>query len=88
MNLTDEQADAVYTILVEECGVVSGRVGTHSSTHRCETDGASWIITLVNMGNGMYSAACYSDDETPSRLAMVVRANQRIAELISKGVAT
>ncbi len=76
-RLTPEQADAVYTILVEECGAFSETVSTKNISHsfvRCGTIGNDWWVTLKN---GIVGYDSPESDKTPARDMMIERANAR-----------
>jgi hypothetical protein len=87
--LTTSQALQVYKVLVEECGApdsvdsvnlfvqVSGRQENSPLEYRFQ--GA------LGFGGKLYTpemrVSCYREDETPERLAMIDRANARLAAL-------
>jgi hypothetical protein len=91
-TLTNEQANAVYSILVEECGAPDGqRVDFvyHATTQDGEHGaGLEWRFQgSLGFGGKYYHHAgrqwvdCYTEDETPERLASIQRAEARLGQV-------
>jgi hypothetical protein len=84
--------DAAYTVLVEECGARDDDQRAYFLTavkglKRFEFrfmgalgfGGKLWL----SEGRRDLRVSCYREDETPDRLAMIERANQRLASLVA-----
>ena len=85
--------DAAYTVLVEECGARDDDQRQHflvavEGFKRFEYrfmgalgfGGKLWL----SVGLRELYVTCYREDETPARLAMIERANARLAELVEE----
>ena len=83
--------DAIWTVLVQECGAAEGdgMLGRAwflaAQQHRPVTEyrfiGALGFGGKFWINDGRLYVTCYREDETPERLAMIERANRRLAEL-------
>lgn len=93
MTRTPKQlADAVYTVLVEECGAPDDRM-RHSFIRYFTSERFPEWRFQGHLGFGgkcritsnykIPHVDCYREDETPDRLAMIDRANARIQELFA-----
>jgi hypothetical protein len=88
--LTDEQAGAVWQVLVDECGANADDesmvyqfkhyVTTHTGTfgHEFRFMGALGFGGKFYINGGGTYVSCYPEDQTPERLAMIDLANDRI----------
>jgi hypothetical protein len=81
-------ADEVYRVIVEECGAdEEQRVSFGFDRYWNEDGWKEWrFCGLLGFGGKVYRTnrgdvyvACYREDRTPDRDAMVARANERLA---------
>ena len=92
--LTIEQARNVWAVLVEECGATRDHGFVHHQTSEHVTEwrfigalgfGGKFWRTRSRRPDGSWGdwwhVNCYSEDETPARLAMIDRANARLWDL-------
>lgn len=92
--LTPEQAESVWTVLVEECGATSTHGFLQLQTEEYITEwrfmgalgfGGKFWRTRSHRPDGSWGdwwhVNCYREDETPERLAMIERANARLWKL-------
>jgi len=97
-NLTPEQADAVYTILVEECGADDATYARDSFVRYMTDDSVvkEWRLIgdlgfggkcRINSNHPLPYVDCYPEHETPERLAMIAKANERITALFTPAIA-
>lgn len=85
-----ELAEAVYDVLVEECRAHPDDRATFVRNFD-EHARLEWrFVGALGMGGKVWKqtrpmlfVTCYSEDETPERLAMIERANARLAALVS-----
>lgn len=83
MELTKEQAEEIYTILMEECGAVGGTISFRGTSHvRCESDGGAAFMIEITDGR----ASVHPDGLTRRRMDQVRTANKRIASLLTAEV--
>lgn len=98
-EITIDQALAVRQILVEECGYHVWEHDSFAETIRTDDGREDWKVCreyrfigalgfggkFRNNGNNDNTPYidCYREDETPKRLAMIRRANARLAVLFS-----
>lgn len=97
-RLTRDQANAVYDILIEECGATDPRGHERVSFAYYMMDERSFkefrFQGSLGFGgkcrlNGNYPVPyvdCYREDQTTERLVMILRANERIAALFNAEV--
>jgi hypothetical protein len=90
--MTRDQANAVYDILVQECGASETYLSCSERGHfiqqQIEREVTEWRF-CGNLGfggkfwriGGRLYVSCYRDDETPERLKMIEAANKRLAAL-------
>lgn len=82
-------ADAIWCVLVEECGCRDDPRDRSSFTHYLgASDWAEWRFQgALGFGGKFYNdhfswrVGCYREDDTPERLAMMARANARLAAM-------
>jgi len=90
-TITETQAMAVRKILVEECGMhpdhddrCAFAYHVTRSDHPCME---YRFMGSLGFGGGNHNNTphvdCYREHETPERLAMIERANSRLAELFN-----
>jgi len=92
--LTEAEANAIYDILIQECGAteICGIVPTSEREHFVERQMAEEIREWRFCGwlgfggkfwrnSGRMYVTCYSEDETPKRKAMIESANKRLEAL-------
>jgi hypothetical protein len=96
-TITDQQARGVLKILVEECGhkVFDPRDGDAFVRGIMEDSCWEWrFMGALGFGgkfrnNGNHNNTpyvdCYPENETPARLEMIQRANDRLRELFAGG---
>lgn len=88
--MSEEQAQTVYDVLVQECGAPEGRRRDFVENFTAEiarTKNTSEYRFQGDLGFGgkfyferrQWSVDCEPRDETPERLAMIHRANVRLA---------
>lgn len=98
MTLTSEQADAIYTILVEECGEIDYADNRQRESFvRYMTNDDDYPKEFRFQGDLGFGGKCrlngnrggvpyvdfYPEDHTVARENMVDRANERIASLLA-----
>lgn len=83
--LTEDQAKAVYQILVEECGASTTSTGPMSFIFEFTSDRpcTEWRFQGFLGFGGKFryprmSVDCYREDETPDRLKAIAAANKRL----------
>ena len=95
--ISHDQADRAYTVLVEECSASSRdddrycfvQAVTERGRHYCREFRFCGALgfggKFRNNGNNDNTpyVDCYQEHETPERLAMIEKANQRLAEIFS-----
>ena len=91
--VTEEQARAIAAIVAEECGATWGWDREDSFIrYMTKTHGArEWRLnSKLGFGGKVYLnsnrnftpyVGCYREDETPERIAMIERTNERIASI-------
>lgn len=92
--MTKAEANAIYDILVRECGAQegdkwSGRAAfVHEFTRARHTDEYRFCGSL-GFGGKFYTdgprVSCYPEDRTPKREAMIERANKALLDLRGSG---
>lgn len=95
LPMTADQANAIYDVLVEHAGAPSGQrtmfvaVQTYSLVYEYRFQGnlgyggKFWRTTGIHREDPdlRWSVNCYSEHETPERLATIERTNAALAEL-------
>jgi len=89
-NLTVEQANAIYDVLVKECGACDYGHDRESFVHRQITEEIPEWRFCGDLGFGgkfwrncgRWYVTCYREDETPKRLAMIDAANESLGKLL------
>jgi len=92
--LSEEQAEAVWSVLVEECGATSDHGFVYHQTHEYVSEwrfmgtlgfGGKFWRSRSTRPDGSWGewwhVNCYQEDETPERLATIKRANDRLWKL-------
>ena len=82
--------EEVWRILVEECGALDDLRPQFDAWPDCRE---FRFIGALGFGGKVWSSrsgsppyvTCYREDETPERLAMLAKANERLASLPSRG---
>lgn len=88
-KITAAKADAIYQILVDECGAQDDKFAAYSFVHHVAkgTDEYRFIGSLGFGGKFRNNQMpcpyvdCYREDETPARLKAIERANARLKVL-------
>lgn len=90
MTITAEQADAIYAVLMEECGAPRGRERERFRRYLTTANDPEWRFCgslgfggKFRVSSGKPRVDYYPEDRTPARNAMVERANERIKELFT-----
>ena len=88
--MRDETLNAIYDVLVEECGA-NDTPDERDSFRRCWPACIEYrFVGELGMGGKIWASrrtqtvrvTCYAEDETPERSAAIKRANDRITELV------
>jgi hypothetical protein len=87
-EITDQQADAIYDILVQECGALEDGRLSFVSNQTTDFIGEWRFCGKLGFGgkfwrnNGRMYVSCYHEDLTKERVAMITAANDRLAALV------
>jgi hypothetical protein len=82
-------AEEVVRILVEECGAEPDFLIRYGFIEAVTTSGVEEWQFVGSLGfrgkiwPDAMRVSCYREDETPARLSMIARANERLAELMA-----
>jgi hypothetical protein len=96
--LTEDDARAVWIILREECGAHTHTASDFTDFRICMTTSPGYVkefrfqghlgfggkLRLNGNRDGRPYVDCYREDETPERLAMIERANERLAAFFAE----
>lgn len=92
IKLTYEQAEALYDILVEECGAnpdphekwsyARYAIAEETMASEYRFQGNLGFGGKIKNNSGRVYVCCYREHETPARLEMMARADARIKEYL------